>query len=70
MDQKTLFAAALGLPPPWEVWSARFQLEEKRLDISIGFPSGSLFQCPVCGSPNAKAYVTDEKSWRHLGTVE
>ncbi|MBF0423506.1 MAG: ISL3 family transposase [Magnetococcales bacterium] len=66
MDQKSLFTAALGLTQPWEVWGTRFQPEEKRLDISIGFPRGSLFTCPVCGSPGAKAHDTEEKSWRHL----
>jgi transposase len=70
VDQKTLFAAALGLATPWEVWSVRFQPKEKRLDISIGFPPGSLFTCPICQSPNAKAYDTDEKGWRHLNFFE
>lgn len=66
MDQSTLFNLALGLTPPWEVWSVRFSLEKRRLDISIGFPMGSLFTCPVCGSKGAKAYDTNEQSWRHL----
>lgn len=66
MDPSTLFTLALGLTPPWEVWNLRFSPEEHRLDISIGFPLGSLFTCPVCGSKGAKAYDTTEKSWRHL----
>ncbi|MBF0099145.1 MAG: ISL3 family transposase, partial [Magnetococcales bacterium] len=64
MDPSTLFTLALGLTPPWEVWSIRFSPEKHRLDISIGFPLGSLFICPVCGSKGAKAYDTTEKSWR------
>ncbi|MBF0192678.1 MAG: ISL3 family transposase [Magnetococcales bacterium] len=66
MDPSTLFTLALGLTPPWEVWSIRFSPEKHRLDISIGFPLGSLFICPVCGSKGAKAYDTTERSWRHL----
>lgn len=66
MDQTTLFNLALGLTSPWEVWNIRFSPEEHRLDITIGFPRGSLFTCPVCGSKGAKAYDTAEKSWRHL----
>ncbi|MBF0165831.1 MAG: ISL3 family transposase [Magnetococcales bacterium] len=66
MDPSTLFTLALGLTPPWEVWSIRFSPEKHRLDISIGFPLGSLFICPVCGSKGAKAYDTTEKRWRHL----
>lgn len=66
MDPSTLFKLALGLTPPWEVGNIRFSPEEQRLDISIGFPPGSRFTCPVCGSEGAKAHDTAEKSWRHL----
>lgn len=66
MDQNALFAAALGLTPPWQVRSVSFDLAQKRLDITIGFPPGSEFVCPSCGSPHAKAYDTDAKEWRHL----
>ncbi|MBF0612067.1 MAG: ISL3 family transposase, partial [Magnetococcales bacterium] len=50
MDPSTLFGLALGLTPPWEVWSINFSPEARRLDLSIGFPMGSSFTCPVCGS--------------------
>jgi len=70
VNQNTLFAAAIGLTQPWQVDNVQFQLEEKRLNVSIGFPSGSLFTCPICESPNAKAYDTDEKNYRHLNFFE
>ncbi|TAK93909.1 ISL3 family transposase [Patescibacteria group bacterium] len=66
MDQETLFTLALGLTSPWEVRNIRFSSEDRRLDIFVGFPRGSLFTCPVCGSKGAKAWDTAEKSWRHL----
>jgi transposase len=62
----TLFTLALGLTPPWKVWNIRFSQEERRLDISIDFPRGSLFTCPVCGSNGAKAHDTTDETWRHL----
>jgi transposase len=65
MNQETLFSAALGITPPWEVTAVTFSKEEKRLDITIDFPRGSTFACPVCGE-EAKAYDTMEETWRHL----
>ena len=65
MDQASLFAAALGLTPPWQVVDVSFSTQEKRLDIIIDFPPGSSFACPVCGAL-AGAYDTKEESWRHL----
>ncbi len=60
-----LFAAALGLQAPWCVSELNFSLDKKRLDISIDFEAGSLFDCPICGTPS-KAYDSKTKSWRHL----
>jgi len=65
MNQETLFSTALGITPPWEVTAVTFSKEQKRLDISIDFPRGSTFACPVCGEA-AKAYDTTEETWRHL----
>jgi transposase len=61
-----LFQLALGLSSPWQVSSSEFNLEQKRLDIKIDFPRGSLFSCPECSQTELKAYDTVEKTWRHL----
>ena len=66
MRDTDLFQLALGLKPPWQVSSAEFNLEQKRLDIKIDFVRGSTFPCPDCGQVALKAYDTVEKSWRHL----
>ncbi|MDA3869711.1 MAG: ISL3 family transposase [Gammaproteobacteria bacterium] len=65
MVEAELFAAALGLQQPWYVSGLEFSVLNKRLDIEIDFEPGSLFPCPVCGTPS-KAYDTTTKSWRHL----
>jgi len=65
MNHSTL-EAALGLTPPWKVTDDKFSPEEKRLDITIDFEPGSTFSCPVCGAEGAKAYDTQERTWRHL----
>jgi len=66
MDPNVLFKAALGLVPPWEVVGVEFSSQEKRLDIVIDFPAGSLFCCPRCGAEGCKAYDTQKERWRHL----
>ena len=66
MSTKSLFAKALGLAAPWEVTEVVFSPEENRLDITIDFPRGSTFTCPVCGTPGAKPYDAREEEWRHL----
>ena len=66
MQDRDLFALALGLSKPWYVSSVEFEPEEKRLDLRIDFESGGTFACPDCGAAGCKAYDTEERSWRHL----
>jgi len=66
MSTESLFAKALGLSSQWEVTEVVFCPEEKRLDITIDFPRGSTFTCPVCGVPGAKPYDSNDEKWRHL----
>lgn len=65
MNPESLFAAALGIAPPWKVVEVRFSKENQRLDIRIDFDRGAQFPCPTCGAL-APAHDTAEKSWRHL----
>jgi len=66
MDHQTLFAAALGLTPPWQVLDIKFSEPENRLDIWVGFPEKNTFTCPSCGQSDMPIYDTKEKTWRHL----
>ena len=66
MKDTELLQMALGLAPPWQVSTAEFNPDEKRLDIRIDFPKGSAFTCPKCGAAGVKAHDTVEKTWRHL----
>lgn len=68
MDQAQLFRAALGLAEPWRVVSVGFDKEAGRLDLSLDFPRGSRFGCPVsgCGEGSCPVHDTEKKSWRHL----
>jgi transposase len=61
-----LFQLALSLTPPWEVVSSDFDPAQKRLEIRIDFPRGSVFDCPECGQSACKAHDTVDKKWRHM----
>lgn len=66
MDQKDVFALALGLAgTPWKVVDIRFDTERKRLDIDLDFPPRSTFPHPDGGEP-CSVYDTEQRSWRHL----
>lgn len=66
MDQKDVFAVALGLQgTPWKVVDVRFDKELKRLDIDLDFPPGTRFEHPEGGEPSA-VYDSEQRSWRHL----
>jgi hypothetical protein len=53
MDQKDVFALALGLAgTPWKVVEERFDPELKRLNIEVDFPPGSRFPHPDTGQPS------------------
>jgi transposase len=61
-----LFQLALGLVPPWMVADAKFDAENKRLDIVIDFKTGGRFACPECGKADCPVHDTVKKTWRHL----
>jgi transposase len=66
MDQKDVFAVALGLMgTPWKVVDVRFDKELKRLNIDLDFPPGSRFTHPETGEL-LSVYDTEPRSWRHL----
>ena len=56
--------------PPWLVARCTFQVHEKRLDIHLDFPAGSVFTCAACGRDGCKVHDTTERTWRHLNFFE
>lgn len=65
-----LFQLALGLTPPWQVQSIKFDPEQHRLDIQLGFARGARFACPECGKGDCTVHDTVAKEWRHLNFFE
>ena len=66
MDSESLFTAALGLIPPWQVLDIQFDLEKGRIDFKVGFSSGAKFSCPECGEAEQGVHDTRARTWRHL----
>ena len=66
----SLFTAALGLTPPWEVVSVNFDAAAKRIDLEVGFARGARFACPACGATGQAVHDTRRRSWQHLHFFE
>lgn len=66
MPEHELFGRALGLKAPWAVTEVRFDVEARRLDLSVDFSEGSRFPCPLCGRAGCPIHDTKRRSWRHL----
>ena len=66
MNTESLFTAALGLTPPWQVLDIQFDPEKGRIDFKVGFPSGSKFNCPECDEADQGGHDTRSRTWRHL----
>lgn len=71
MDNRQLFATALGLADLWYVESVELAPQELGgpdvLQIRIDFRKGATFPCPIDGcSHSCQVHDTVEKTWRHL----
>jgi transposase len=68
MDELGLFTAALGLSGPWRVVRSEFDPEATQLDLSLDFPRGAQFACPVkdCAHERCPVHDSAEHTWRHL----
>jgi len=60
---KQLFELALQLEPPWHVVSSDLDLARQRVDLRLGFRTGSRFPCPQCGRA-CRAVEFTEGTWR------
>lgn len=61
-----LFTAALGLTAPWQVTSVAFDVEARRLDLSVDFARGAKFACPECDAQGLAVHDSEQKTWRHM----
>lgn len=66
MEPTSLFTAALGLQPPWQVTDVRFDQEAGRIDFDVAYGKGSRFTCPACEAEGQPVHDSRVRSWRHL----
>ena len=59
-----LFAAALGLQPPWEVVEALLDRTVDQLRLTLDFARGARFACPACGTEDCPVHDTEARRWR------
>lgn len=59
----------LGLDEAWQVAKVDFRPEEKRVEITVEH-GGSRLTCPGCGASCSQADKADERTWRHLDTMQ
>jgi transposase len=69
MDDKKLYAAILGLTPPWGVEKVDLRLAQGEVHIWVALPEKEYWVCPEC---HQRAPIKDhrERIWRHLDTCQ
>jgi transposase len=69
VDDKSLYAAILGVKEPWGVESVELRLADGEVHIRVALPRETLWVCPEC---HAAAPIHDhrERMWRHLDTCQ
>jgi transposase len=69
MEQKDLFAMAIGIQTPWHIETINLDIEKGELNINVDFSRGSLFNYQDETTKEIKrykAYDTSIKTWRHM----
>ena len=64
MEFPDIFAATLGLSQPWKITDVSISQAEKRMDITVAYPSLEPIICPICGTANKMCYTSAEV-WFH-----
>jgi transposase len=59
----------LGLDESWRVANVALQPLEKRVEITVEHVGGRL-TCPECGAGGPQADRAEERTWRHLDTMQ
>jgi transposase len=65
IEQKELFAAALGLRKPWTLENVEFDPLKGQLDIYIEKIRNEKVECPVCHK-ECSTHDSKKRTWRHL----
>jgi transposase len=64
------YALLLGIGSPWEVKTVELKLEQKQVEIELGWQWGAAAKCPECGRECSIHDCAPERTWRHLDTMQ
>jgi len=70
MKDTELYRQLLGLQSPWSVARVAVDLKAQRVDVWAEHSEGQHWPCPSCGQELALYDHTEERSWRHLDTMQ
>jgi transposase len=69
VDDKSLYAAILGVKEPWGVDKVELRLGEGEVHVWVALPTDTLWVCPECLA-GAPIHDHRERVWRHLDTCQ
>lgn len=69
-DLKAHYGMLLGLTPPWRVERVELDVEARRVSLWVEYPKGLKGSCPECGRACAVHDRAQERTWRHLDTMQ
>ena len=64
------YAALLGVGSPWEVKGVELKLQDKKVEIELGWQWGAKARCPECQRECSMHDCAPERTWRHLDTMQ
>jgi len=70
MEDTELYRRLLGLEAPWAVERVALELKEQRVDVHAVHQEGVQWACPECGTLLPIYDHSEERSWRHLDSMQ
>ena len=64
------YGQLLGIQAPWKVEQVNLDLGACKVDISVGHERAARFACPHCGRVCKLHDHLEQRSWRHLDTMQ
>lgn len=64
------YAQLLGLSHPWIVKEVKVDVNNLKVNISVAWEQGNKAPCPLCNKPCNIEDHREERSWRHLDTMQ
>ena len=64
------YGQLLNLTDPWIIEDVELDPDNLRLSISVSTQKGAKLPCPKCGKPCPKEDHRQERTWRHLDTMQ